>query len=51
MLELFISIFQKKPTDNDDIVVNFGRSTGDKSIELIEGTRFVFNQKNWDKTA
>ncbi len=41
----------KKPLDKADIVVNFGRSGGDKSIELLEGTRFVFNQKNWDKTA
>lgn len=41
----------KKPDTKEDIVVNFTRAGGDKSIELIEGTRFVFNQKNWDKPA
>ncbi len=41
----------KKPDTNEDIVVNFTRASGDKSIELIEGTRFVFNQNNWDKPA
>ncbi len=41
----------KKPESNEDIVVNLSRVSGDKSIELIEGTRFVFNQNNWDKTA
>ncbi|MDA3861569.1 MAG: MFS transporter [Melioribacteraceae bacterium] len=34
-----------------EIVVNFGASSGDKSISLIEGTRFTFNQSNWNKPA
>lgn len=34
-----------------DIVVNFGRESGDNSISLVEGARFVFNDKNWNKTA
>ncbi len=37
--------------DDDEIVVNFGASGGDKSIQLIEGTRFVFNKSNWNKPA
>ncbi|PIQ09546.1 MAG: MFS transporter [Ignavibacteriales bacterium CG18_big_fil_WC_8_21_14_2_50_31_20] len=39
-----------KPTD-DEIVVNFGSNGGDKSISLIEGTRFTFNKSNWNKPA
>ncbi|HCK98757.1 MAG TPA: MFS transporter [Candidatus Marinimicrobia bacterium] len=39
----------QKPTTDKDIIVNFGRSKGDKSISLIDGTRFVFNQNNWNK--
>lgn len=39
-----------KPED-EEIVVNFGASGGDKSISLIEGTRFTFNQSNWNKPA
>jgi len=37
--------------EDDEIVVNFGASGGDKSISLIEGTRFTFNQSNWNKPA
>ncbi|MCF6268118.1 MAG: MFS transporter [Melioribacteraceae bacterium] len=37
--------------DEDEIVVNFGASGGDKSISLIEGTRFTFNKLNWNKPA
>ncbi len=40
----------KKP-EEDEIVVNFGASGGDKSISLVEGTRFTFNQSNWNKPA
>lgn len=40
----------KKP-EEDEIVVNFGASGGDKSISLIEGTRFTFNKSNWNKPA
>jgi PAT family beta-lactamase induction signal transducer AmpG len=39
----------RKPKTDKDIIVNFGRSKGDKSISLIDGTRFVFNQNNWNK--
>ena len=40
----------QEPTENQ-VVVNFGRESGDKSLELIEGTRFVFTEENWDKPA
>jgi PAT family beta-lactamase induction signal transducer AmpG len=40
----------KVPTD-EEIIVNFGASGGDKSISLIEGTRFTFNKSNWNKPA
>ncbi len=41
----------KAPADNKEVVVNVDRSSGDKSISLIEGTRFVFDKSNWDKAA
>ncbi len=40
-----------RPADDEEIVVNFGSSGGDKSIALIEGTRFAFNSSNWNKPA
>ena len=40
-----------KPADDEEIVINFGSSSGDKSIALIEGTRFTFNSSNWNKPA
>lgn len=41
----------KKPPADEEIVMHFGLSTGDKSITLEEGERFVFNSSNWQKTA
>lgn len=40
-----------KPADDQEVVLNFGRESGDNSIMLVEGTRFVFNKDNWDKPA
>ncbi len=40
-----------QPATDEEIVINFGSSGGDKSIGLIEGTRFTFNSSNWDKPA
>jgi PAT family beta-lactamase induction signal transducer AmpG len=40
----------RKP-DDDKITVNFGSNGGDKSISLIEGTRFTFTKENWNKPA
>lgn len=39
----------KEPTTEKDIVVTFGRKSGDKTIDLKEGMRFVFNKSNWNK--
>ncbi len=39
----------KQPEPGEDVVVNYGLESGDKSIRLIEGERFVFNAENWDK--
>lgn len=39
----------KKPDKN--YIVHFGREKGDNSINLIEGTRFLFNEKNWNRPA
>ncbi len=44
-----------KPEADQEIVVNFGRISGDKSIFLIEGSaygqRLTFNANNWNKPA
>ncbi len=40
-----------KPADDEEIVINFGSNGGDKSIKLVEGTRFTFNSSNWNKPA
>ncbi len=39
----------RKPEKGGKIVVNFGRERGDKSINLIEGTRREFTEENWNK--
>jgi PAT family beta-lactamase induction signal transducer AmpG len=45
----------RKPEADEEIVVNFGRSGGDKSISLLGspaiGSRMVFNRSNWNKPA
>lgn len=46
-----IYFYLSSKPDDEEIVVNFGASGGDKSISLIEGTRFTFNQTNWNKPA
>lgn len=45
---LFLHL-SKKPEPGEKIVVNFGRESGDKSIELKEGTRAEFTEQNWNK--
>ena len=37
------------PTPGSELVVNFGFDDGDKSIVLVEGSRFVINERNWKK--
>jgi len=40
-----------RPTSDKDIMVHFGRSSGDKSISLVEGMSFTFNQENWNQSV
>ncbi|MCP4270555.1 MAG: AmpG family muropeptide MFS transporter [Gammaproteobacteria bacterium] len=39
------------PPVNEEIIINFNRDSGDKSINIIEGTRFVVTAENWNKPA
>lgn len=39
----------KEPESEREVVVNFGRESGDNSIKLVKGDRFVFNKNNWNK--
>ncbi len=41
----------KAPPADELVAVTFGRESGDNSIELIEGIRFEFTDKNWDQPA
>ena len=40
-----------EPEDGSEHIVNFDFDSGDKSISIIEGTRFVFNKSNWNRPA
>ncbi len=40
-----------KPQAEQNIVLNFGYHSGDKSIALVEGQRLEFNQSNWKTPA
>ncbi|MBK7104557.1 MAG: MFS transporter [Ignavibacteriae bacterium] len=46
--KLFLS---KSPSENEQIVVNLSESSGDKSIMLVKGARFIFTKHNWNKPA
>ena len=52
VLYLYLS---KMPEANQKIVINFGRSSGDKSISLVDSppisSRLTFNKSNWNKPA
>ncbi len=39
----------KKPEKDKDVVVTFGQDRGDKSIKLVHGLRFEFDEDNWNK--
>jgi PAT family beta-lactamase induction signal transducer AmpG len=39
------------PPAGESIVVLVGRKGGDDRIDVVEGTRLVFNASNWDKPA
>lgn len=47
---LFFAL-SKPPSENEEIVMNFGLESGDKSINIVEGTRFSYTSKNWNKPA
>jgi PAT family beta-lactamase induction signal transducer AmpG len=42
---------QHPPDEGEEIIVNFSRERGDKSISLVEGFRFTFNKENWNIPA
>ncbi len=46
---LMLVSLAEKPEAGKEVVVNFGRDSGDKSFSCIEGDRMVFTEKNWDK--
>ncbi len=48
---IFFRLNKAPDPDDDEVIVTFGRSTGSKNVNLIEGTRFVFTEENWDKPA
>ncbi len=39
------------PEEGEEVVMNFGRESGDENIQLVEGERFVFTEENWDVPA
>ena len=41
----------KKPEPNEKIVLNLSRHSGSSDINIIEGTRLEFNEKNWEKVG
>lgn len=41
----------EQPQAGENVVLNFGRDKGDKSIKLIREYRFEFNAENWNKPA
>lgn len=41
----------KAPNPDENIIINFSSTSGDKSIALKEGIRFEFNSTNWNQPA
>lgn len=39
------------PEQGREVVVHFGRVSGNKDISLVAGERFVFNRDNWNRPA
>jgi PAT family beta-lactamase induction signal transducer AmpG len=39
------------PAVGEEVVLNFGRESGDNSISLVEGDRVVFTSENWNRPA
>jgi len=49
--QLVYLYLSQSPPANEEIIINFNRDSGDKSINIIEGTRFVVTAENWNKPA
>ncbi len=47
---VYLHLSHSPPID-EEIIINFNRDSGDKSINIIEGTRFVVTAENWNKPA
>ena len=41
----------KQPKPEESVILNTGFASGDKSISIAGGERFVFTHQNWDKPA
>ena len=41
----------RKPKKNEQVVLSISHTKGDKSIALVKGYRFEFNENNWNKPA
>ncbi len=39
------------PEENEEVVLNFTRTEGDKSIRLVRDYRYTFTEKNWNVPA
>lgn len=48
---IYLIGLSQKPTTDEDVVVNFGQSSGDKSIAMVTDTRLVFTTTDWNKPA
>lgn len=48
---IFFRLNKAPEKDDEEVVITFGRNTGSKNINLVEGTRFVFTRDNWDQPA
>ncbi len=48
---IFLIRLSAPPLDDEEIVVNFGQDSGDKSISLSTANRLVFTRDNWNKPA
>ncbi|KAA3658635.1 MAG: MFS transporter, partial [Calditrichaeota bacterium] len=46
-LALVYLYLSQEPPPGEEIVINFLRESGDRSINIIEGTRFVVQNDNW----
>jgi PAT family beta-lactamase induction signal transducer AmpG len=46
-----IVYFLLSKVPDEEIILNLGRKSGDESISLIEGNRFIITKDNWNKPA